>query len=93
LSTICVAEGIMVPLAEWVAVEALEPPELPEVELPILAPSLLITTVAEVGVPKSAPLIETSVMANCLPLPAAVTGTEITLGDVSSLPHVSEPLV
>src|ERR1700728_1475581 len=71
-----------------------EPPlELLEGVLPLSEP-LLITTVAEVGVPKpAAPVIDTSVTANSLPMPAAVTGTEITLGDVSPSPHVSAPLV
>ena len=71
-----------------------EPPlELLEAALPSSAP-LLITTVAEVGVPKSAaPLIDTSVRINSLPTPAAVTGTDITLDDESPSPHVSAPLV
>jgi hypothetical protein len=82
--------------------EELPPEELPLDELPmelLEAPlpsseAVLITTVAEVGAPKpAAPLMDMSVRANSLPAPAAVTGTDTTLGDESPSPQLSTPLV
>jgi len=99
-------ELLLVAPPELLELLDLEPPELLELEPPeelllVAPPELLellellelITTVAEVGDPKSAaPPIETSVTENCLPTPAAVIGTEIIWGEVSPSLHVSVPL-
>ena len=96
-------ELLLVAPPELLELLDLEPPELLELEPPeellvVAPPKLLellelITTVAEVGDPKSAaPPIETSVTENCLPTPAAVIGTEIIWGEVSPSLHVSVPL-
>ena len=88
-------ELLLVAPPELLELLDLEPPELLELEPPeeLLELLELITTVAEVGDPKSAaPPIETSVTENCLPTPAAVIGTEIIWGEVSPSLHVSVPL-
>jgi len=68
--------------------------ELLELELLVAALAVLIATVADVGDPKRAvPSIEVRVTKKFLPRPAAVTGTEIILADVSPSLHVTEPLL
>ena len=94
LSTIRVAEGIMVPLAEGctVAPEPLEPPELlvapepPELlellELPESDASVPpMATMALVGEPKLAlSLTDVRLTAKLLPLPESLIDTEMVLG-------------